>query len=285
MKNSARLLDEQAPTQAEAGGVRLIWSAPFEMRPGHVGRHPGFRSWLLELVTHGRMEVRTPAFDWQRLAAGGGALYPPGCRYEERVAPGNAACRSLCVLFGPGDAAGAPFDSDVAMLVRDPDSSAQRLARTISETYLGDGAQRLVAQGCMMQLVGQMQLAGRSGRELLISPATSGEHELVARADAFMREHLARSCRVGDIARHVGMSASGLSHAYKRLAGRTPMHALRSFRIEAARTLVLRDQLSLEQIAEQTGFADAFHLSRTFKQVTGQTPRDYRRARLYTRES
>jgi AraC-like DNA-binding protein len=38
----------------------------------------------------------------------------------------------------------------------------------------------------------------------------------------------------------------------------------------------LRDRLSLAQIAGETGFADAFHLSRAFKQVTGVSPRQFR---------
>lgn len=281
MNNTARAREREASAD-RSGVARVIWCAPYLMKPGHEGQHPGFRSWLLELFTHGQIDVRTQRFGWRRLDAGSGALYPPGCRYDEAVDAAGKPCRSICVLMGLGDGdLPAPFNADQPSIVHDRDGSARRLARTISETYRGDRARQMVAQGCLLQLVGLLQLGHRAGDELFLSPVLTAEHDLVARADAYMREHLAGRCRIRDIAKHVGMSDSGLSHAYKRVAGNTPMQVLRAFRIEAARTLVLRDQLSLEQIAEQTGFADAFHLSRTFKQVTGQTPRAYRKARIY----
>jgi transcriptional regulator GlxA family with amidase domain len=82
--------------------------------------------------------------------------------------------------------------------------------------------------------------------------------------------------QLADIAAAVGMSVSGFAHNYKRQTGLSPMAMLRRMRVEAVKSHLMRERLTLEQIANETGFADAFHLSRTFKEVTGVSPRQFR---------
>ena len=45
-------------------------------------------------------------------------------------------------------------------------------------------------------------------------------------------------------------------------------------RIELAKTLALKG-LPLKRVAEETGFFDAYHLSKAFKKAAGMAPRDY----------
>ena len=72
------------------------------------------------------------------------------------------------------------------------------------------------------------------------------------------------------------MSESGFAHAYRRLAGQSPGQALRRMRIEAVKMYLLHNRLTLEKIAQLTGFADAFHLSHTFRKVVGVSPKQFR---------
>ena len=50
----------------------------------------------------------------------------------------------------------------------------------------------------------------------------------------------------------------------------------RSVAMEAAKEMLSGSPLSITEIAYQLGFSDNHNFSRTFKRVTGQTPRDYR---------
>ena len=106
--------------------------------------------------------------------------------------------------------------------------------------------------------------------------------EPVFRARRFMRQHLHERIRIAEIAAHAGLSPSGLQHAFRRATGRPPMAVLREMRVETAKALLLRTGMTVEQIAACTGFADAFHLSRVFKQLTGERPQAYRRLRVGT---
>jgi len=52
------------------------------------------------------------------------------------------------------------------------------------------------------------------------------------------------------------------------------MSTLREMRVEVAKTLLLGGE-RLAGIAARIGFCDGYHLSRTFKQVTGLSPKSY----------
>ncbi len=59
----------------------------------------------------------------------------------------------------------------------------------------------------------------------------------------------------------------------------TPPARWRAARIiERACELMLRGGLVDKQIADRLGFSDEFHFSRKFKQVIGQSPRQFRRS-------
>ena len=47
--------------------------------------------------------------------------------------------------------------------------------------------------------------------------------------------------------------------------------------------LLLENQLSIQQIAEATGFADATSFARAFKRATGQTPSEARQGAIDAR--
>lgn len=93
----------------------------------------------------------------------------------------------------------------------------------------------------------------------------------VRRALSIMFEHRAEDLTVGDLAERVGVSESHLSHLFREQIGVSVSRYrmwLRS--VEAARLLMAGS--SITEVAYAAGFADAAHLSRTFKRLFGQTP-------------
>jgi len=133
----------------------------------------------------------------------------------------------------------------------------------------------LIRHGRLCAMVGLLLEAVQRDGPMTVTEPGDDRASLVERADRYMRQHLHTRCQVADVATHVGLSESGLHHAYRRATGRTPMAALRTMRVEAARARLLRGVNTLETIAAQTGFADAFHLSKSFKRHFGVSPRDY----------
>lgn len=69
---------------------------------------------------------------------------------------------------------------------------------------------------------------------------------------------------------------SYLSDLFSSVEGKTIEQFFILQRIEKVKELVVYDQLSLTQIAYQTGFSSVHHLSAQFKKVTGLTPSHFK---------
>jgi AraC-like DNA-binding protein len=104
----------------------------------------------------------------------------------------------------------------------------------------------------------------------------TGEGGALAKVRRQVRERLAEPLRLADLAAMAGMSPFHFARTFKRETGTSPMAWIRDLRVEAARALLLSTALPLRTIATQVGFSDESLLSRSFRAVTGQSPREVR---------
>ena len=56
----------------------------------------------------------------------------------------------------------------------------------------------------------------------------------------------------------------------------TPGQYMTHIKISKAKSLLTDTQLNISQVADLLGFKSAFYFSKTFKKVTGVTPRDWK---------
>lgn len=85
------------------------------------------------------------------------------------------------------------------------------------------------------------------------------------------------SYSLSDLAEEFGISASYLSHLFKRSTGHSIMGYLQSCRIAAAKKYLAETTMGINQIVEICGFTDNSNFSRSFRQFTGYTPSQFRR--------
>lgn len=90
------------------------------------------------------------------------------------------------------------------------------------------------------------------------------------------REHFSEPLTLGQVAELVGVHPVYLASAFRTHYGSTVGEFVRRLRIEyAAREISSTDE-HITHIALKAGFADHSHLTKTFKRLTGLTPRQYR---------
>lgn len=99
--------------------------------------------------------------------------------------------------------------------------------------------------------------------------------EEIARACAFMDEHLDQRISLDQLCRHAGLSRSTLLRAFTREKGVTPYRYLETVRIEAAKKL-LEQGVSPAETALRTGFSDQSHFTNYFSRFIGLSPGAYR---------
>lgn len=81
---------------------------------------------------------------------------------------------------------------------------------------------------------------------------------------------------VKELARELGVSYSWFRHTFVAHTGLSPHQYLLEFRLVRARSLLAETNLSVKEIAMQTGFGDEFYFSRLFRQKQNLTPSQWR---------
>jgi AraC-like DNA-binding protein len=105
----------------------------------------------------------------------------------------------------------------------------------------------------------------------------------IGRAIDHIIQHYQEPLPAAEIARAATLSVHWLSHCFPAVVGMTVKDFVTRLRVEVAVHLLRGSDRKLEEVAELTGFADASHLSRAFKQRLGLRPGEFRRAARDTR--
>jgi len=103
---------------------------------------------------------------------------------------------------------------------------------------------------------------------------------LRSRFEAKVRERMAQSFGIEELAASWGMSRSHFSHFFKKHTGTSPAAAVQEVRFGEVLRLLGEPGLSLGEIATQTGFADGNHLGKAFRRRWGMSPGRFRKVRL-----
>jgi AraC-like DNA-binding protein len=89
--------------------------------------------------------------------------------------------------------------------------------------------------------------------------------------------------RVSDVAAHVALSCSRLSHVFKQHTRRGINEYLHEYRIARACAALMESRLSVGEIAADVGYSDARFFHRVFRRHTGCNPTQYRQHCAATR--
>lgn len=98
--------------------------------------------------------------------------------------------------------------------------------------------------------------------------------ELYDKARAYIHAH--PDLRVPDLARHCGMSESGLYAFFRTYANTTPIAEKNRLLVKRAITLLASTDLSIEVISERIGFQSVAYFRKAVKRETGKTPTELR---------
>ena len=93
---------------------------------------------------------------------------------------------------------------------------------------------------------------------------------------SIMESHLSSPFSIKELAARVNISPNGLLVAFNRYAGMGPMEIWRNMRLFHSRSLLLNTNLTITQVAFESGFSDCAHFSRWFKKKFNVSPSDFR---------
>ena len=102
------------------------------------------------------------------------------------------------------------------------------------------------------------------------------------KAVAFIQSELGTGLKIGDVARHVDLSASYFSRAFKASVSVSYSEFVTRMRLDLAKHLLLTTDRPIAEIALLCGLSDQPHLTRLFSRSVGFPPRAWRRRLVQT---
>lgn len=144
----------------------------------------------------------------------------------------------------------------------------ERLALQREEASLGQREQRSAVSGSSSATA-----AGETGA----AGAASGSRDIYVRAAMdYIDEHFAEDISMYQIASHLGVSESHLSHLFKEHSGFTVLSYLQDRRIREAMRLLKDPRRNVSEIFQLCGFSNGSYFCKVFKRYTGVTPSEFR---------
>jgi len=100
---------------------------------------------------------------------------------------------------------------------------------------------------------------------------------LTERILAYIREHYREPLLLGKIAAEMAYSVAYCDQVFRKDVGVSIVHYLIDYRVAKVKEYLIENVISLQEIAERTGFGECNYLSRQFRRRTGVSPLRFRK--------
>ncbi len=146
------------------------------------------------------------------------------------------------------------------------------LALAMVEKDLGVEVARAVAK---KMVVYHRRAGGQSQFSALLELEPRSDR--IQSALVYARGHLRTELSVERLAEAAHLSPRQFSRAFRMETGQSPAKAIENLRVEAARLMMEKGQLSADVVARESGFGDRERMRRAFLRAFGQPPQVIRR--------
>jgi two-component system response regulator YesN len=102
-------------------------------------------------------------------------------------------------------------------------------------------------------------------------------NSIIEKANQYIQEHFAEDISLEDVARVVNLSSYYFSRFYKDITGIGFSDKLVNVRIEKAKDLLKKEELSIKDVSYMVGYMEPNYFSKIFKKATGLTASDYKK--------
>jgi len=157
-------------------------------------------------------------------------------------------------------------------------AEAERLLRRLMNHLQAprqEAAHRLMAKSLTLEYL--ISIGLHAPERWSRAPETADKKILAAIEE--MERDPRKLVRIPETARKYGMCASGFSRKFREITGMPPLKYCRFLRLELVRQALTDSNVSVEELAENFGFADGNHLIKLFKKHYAVTPHRFRLSR------
>lgn len=104
----------------------------------------------------------------------------------------------------------------------------------------------------------------------------------IAKVISYIENNISKEFSNESLAGIANMATNAFSRLFKEYTGETLQNFVKKKRINSACLLLLHSDLSIDEIAEKTGFANRYHFTRIFSRIMGNAPARYKKDGLFS---
>ncbi len=104
------------------------------------------------------------------------------------------------------------------------------------------------------------------------------DHDRMETVYSYVQENFQSEVSLEEVARRVNMTTPAFCRYFKRLTRKTFTEFVNEIRIAHACRLLGNEHLSISAVSFESGFNNLSHFNKQFRQITGVSPRDYRKS-------
>lgn len=119
-------------------------------------------------------------------------------------------------------------------------------------------------------------IGSRESSTVPVSKKASRDRQNIKALLDFIQKHYAESITLEDMADAAALSPGECGRLCKRVLHQTPVNYLNSYRIEQSIPYLVRQELSITEIALKVGFSGSSYYAEIFKRIKGVPPREFR---------
>lgn len=105
--------------------------------------------------------------------------------------------------------------------------------------------------------------------------------ESVTKAVLYIQQHFAEPISLDDIVEIAGMSKYHFTRLFQQYSHTTPMKFLTKVRMEQAMKLLKNEKLTIDEIAQEVGYANGNYFNKVFRSFIGVSPGKYRSGKSF----
>ena len=166
-----------------------------------------------------------------------------------------------------------------ACRLSDPSAIQQVFQELAAMSFPKDAAGALQIQSLVATLI--VLASKQTAQELHTDADVRRSHRaMMIETENYIHTHLEESLTLEHLSQRVKFSPSHFHAIFTAWFGQTPHDFVLQCRIEAAKASLRSDRCSMIELASDCGFSSQSHFCAQFKKATGQTPLQYRKAKL-----
>lgn len=138
------------------------------------------------------------------------------------------------------------------------------------------GAEQMTKLYLEQFLISLLRGADSEKTEVILDSHEAWDNRLVNNMIHYLNERVYQNFSVTELCEHFCYSKTQLSKVFKQATGCTLVEYYSKLKMKEAKFLIRENKLNFSQISEQLSFESPQYFFRTFKRITGMTPKEYK---------